>query len=208
MSKPIDFEELVKIVAERGRFERSITAIAGAPGSGKSTIAKQLVSRLNHNQAGSAAVLPMDGFHYDDAVLEPRGLLTIKGSPETFDIGGLHSILFRLHQNREDEIAAPVFDRKIEIARAGARIIDSKVRYLFVEGNYLLLKDPPWNALHSLFDTTVMLYVSGAELRRRLEQRWSALGDGDRKFKLEGNDLPNGQKVATCSIQAEFLIEN
>ena len=33
----------------------------------------------------SAAVVPMDGFHYDDAVLTAKGLRQRKGAPETFD---------------------------------------------------------------------------------------------------------------------------
>jgi pantothenate kinase len=37
---------------------------------------------------GSAAVVPMDGFHYDDAVLAGLGLSGRKGAPETFDFGG------------------------------------------------------------------------------------------------------------------------
>jgi pantothenate kinase len=97
-----------------------VVAIAGAPGSGKSTLAERLVSRLNECAERSAALLPMDGYHYDDRILIERGLRARKGAPETFDVLGLVHMLDRLRRNQEDEIAVPVFDRDLEISRAGA----------------------------------------------------------------------------------------
>ncbi len=45
--------------------KRYMVAVAGAPGSGKSTIAHNLFGALK--QAGETAiVVPMDGFHFDD----------------------------------------------------------------------------------------------------------------------------------------------
>ncbi|MFN4161414.1 MAG: zeta toxin family protein, partial [Stenotrophomonas sp.] len=62
---------------------RVIVAIAGAPGSGKSTLADKLAGKLNGRQPGLAAVLPMDGYHYDDLHLVPAGLRPRKGAPHT-----------------------------------------------------------------------------------------------------------------------------
>ena len=97
---------------------RVIVAVAGAPGSGKSTLADKLVGKLNARQPGLAAVLPMDGYHYDDLHLVPAGLRPTKGAPDTFDVGGLYHTLSRLRAADEDFVAVPVFDRSIEIARA------------------------------------------------------------------------------------------
>ena len=45
--------------------KRVIIALAGPPGSGKSTAAQQVVNLLNQDQPEPwAQVLPMDGFHY------------------------------------------------------------------------------------------------------------------------------------------------
>jgi len=52
-----------------------------------------------------------------------------------------------------------VFDRDLEIARAGARLIPASVDIVVVEGNYLLLREPPWDALKPHFDLTVMVDV-------------------------------------------------
>ena len=125
MSAPqqLDLAGILQVVRQRGQSERSLTAIAGAPGSGKSTLAEAVVARLNEEAPDSAAVLPMDGYHFDDRVLVSRGLRPRKGAPDTFDVAGFYHMLHRLKRNEEPEIAVPVFDRDLEIARAGARLI-------------------------------------------------------------------------------------
>jgi pantothenate kinase len=155
---------------------RQIIAIVGAPGSGKSTLAEQLISRLNENVEGCAALLPMDGYHYDDRVLIERGLRARKGTPETFDVIGLVHMLDRLRRDEEDEIAVPVFDCDLEISRAGARLIPRAVRALIVEGNYLLLDQEPWSCLRAMFDVTVAIDEPEDILRKRLIERWQSYG--------------------------------
>lgn len=204
--REIDLEELVEVLAERGRHGRHITAVAGPPGAGKSTIADSLAERLNMSEPGSAAVFPMDGYHFDDAVLHARGWRPRKGAPHTFDVGGFAAMLERLRANAEDEIAVPVFDRSIEISRNAARFIPQEVRHLICEGNYLLLDREPWTAL--TFDTTVFLDVPLDELERRLLERWAGLSPDDRRVKMEANDLPNAELVVGSSRPAEFVIRN
>ncbi|WP_422040863.1 nucleoside/nucleotide kinase family protein [Roseibium sp.] len=205
-SQDISVEDLAARIVDRGQTNRSITAVCGPPGAGKSTLSDELAAWLNEKDPGSAAVFPMDGYHYDDLILNARGWRPRKGAPHTFDVGGFRHMLMRLKQNEEDEIAVPVFDRSIEIARNSARVIPKTVRHLIVEGNYLLLDEAPWRDLGPLFDTTVFLSVPLAELERRLAERWQDLPEADRKAKLEENDLPNARKVAGGSLPAEFRI--
>lgn len=202
----VDIDSLKSIIAERGHNGRSITAVAGPPGAGKSTLAEALVEGLNADEPGSAAVFPMDGYHYDDMVLVPRGLRPRKGAPETFDVSGFAHMLGRLRENAEREIAVPVFDRSIEIARAGARMIPQSVRHLVVEGNYILLDQGDWRSLHRHYDTTVMIQVPEDELRRRLSERWKDLDPAAFAFKMDENDMPNGRLVRTGSVAAEFTV--
>lgn len=122
---------------------RQLVAIAGAPGSGKSTFATYLEGVLNKTNSGSAAIVPMDGFHFDDAVLGQQNASARKGAPFTFDIGGMAATLRRLKENVEPQVAVPVFDRSIEISRAGGRLIPQKTPIVLVEGNYRLLDIPP-----------------------------------------------------------------
>lgn len=185
---------------------RVLCAVAGAPGSGKSTLAERAVEILNANETGCAALLPMDGFHYDDLWLEPAGLRSRKGAPETFDVGGLYHALARLKARDEPDVAVPVFDRAIEIARAGARRIDRTARIIVAEGNYLLLDRAPWDRLAPLWDLTVMLEVPEDELRRRLTDRWGRLAPEEIAAKVDGNDLPNARVVRTESRPADLVL--
>jgi pantothenate kinase len=187
---------------------RLMVAIAGPPGAGKSSFAQALVEALNADATESAAVIAMDGFHYDDGLLEARGLRSRKGSPATFDVGGFRHLLLRLRARDEAEVAVPVFDRHLEIARAGARIVAARSRILVIEGNYLLLNQEPWRHLAPLFDLTVMLRFSRSILEHRLIQRWLCHGfsEAEARAKVLGNDLPNIDMVLEESRKADFDI--
>jgi pantothenate kinase len=186
---------------------RRIMAIAGAPGSGKSTTAQALQTGLARTHPGLSAILPMDGFHYDDAVLHDMGRRPWKGAPDTFDVGGLASVLDRLRTGAET-VAVPVFDRDLEISRGSARLITPGVRLILCEGNYLLLDSAPWDRLAACFDRTVMVDVPEPVLADRLRARWSHydLTEDQIRQKLEGNDLPNGRTVRTRSRPADLVL--
>lgn len=206
----IDLPGLADLLAARAAGGRVIAALAGAPGSGKSTAAEGLAGLLNARQPGMAAVLPMDGYHYDDLYLVPAGLRPRKGAPETFDVGGFRHMLQRLRARDEPFVAVPVFDRAIEIARAGARMIAADVPVIIAEGNYLLLQREPWAQLRPLFDVAVLLDVPEAVLQERLTARWQhyQLTPGEILDKLELNDLPNGRLVIEQSGGADFRLKN
>lgn len=205
--KQASIETIVGAIAKKGEAsERVIVAIAGPPGAGKSTMADAIAERLNEIQPGAAAVFPMDGYHYDDLLLVPRGMRPRKGAPETFDVPGFAHMLMRLRENREPEIAVPVFDRSLEIARSGARMIDRSVRFIIAEGNYLLLDEERWRDLHSYYDLTILIDEPEEVLKARLSDRWKDLSEEERAWKLDGNDLPNGRRVRDHSIVADYVI--
>ena len=187
---------------------RCIVAIAGPPASGKSTLATALAERLNEAEAGLCALLPMDGFHYDDEVLSPRGWLPRKGAPHTFDVGGYATALRRLRANEEESVAVPRFDRSIEIARAGAIVIERDVRLIITEGNYLLLDVAPWSTLRSSFDRTVLLVTDMATLEARNRQRWvdSDMDTPRIRAKLDSNDMPNARLVVNRSAEPDWVV--
>ena len=184
--------------------KRFIIAIAGAPGAGKSTISEQLRDLLPE---GSAVVVPMDGFHFDDVVLHQRGLRSRKGAPETFDYAGFEALLRRIRAI-EPEIAIPVFDRSMELSRAGASIIGADVKFILVEGNYLLLDEAPWSGLAPLFDFGIFIDVAREELERRLLQRWHEHGksDEDARAWVASNDMPNVDRVLKRRRAADLVI--
>jgi pantothenate kinase len=209
-SRRIDLDELRHVLLERAVGGRLIVALAGPPGSGKSTLSELLVESLNADVPGWAAVLPMDGFHYDDLYLTPAGLRPRKGAPDTFDVGGLEHALQRLRSRNADHVAVPIFDRQLEIARAGARLIPKATRIIVVEGNYLLLRREPWSGLSPLFDVTVLIETPDDVLRERLSARWRAynLTPDQIAEKLDGNDLQNARLVISESADPDFRIAN
>jgi len=194
-------QDILETIIDRSSgHQRFIIAIAGPPGSGKSTLSIQLAQKL-HN----AQVLQMDGFHYDNAVLDQLGLRARKGSPETFDYAGFAATLKRL-KDREPGVAIPVFDRTIDLARAGAAIIPQTTKFIVVEGNYLLLDEPPWTELAEYFDLTIFLDVPRPELHRRLMQRWLDLGRTREHAAhwVNTNDMPNVDRVVSARRPADL----
>lgn len=197
---PAELAQLIRVKAQgQGRY---LVALAGPPGAGKSTLAADLVTALGKG----AKAVPMDGFHYDDAVLIARGARDRKGAPDTFDVQGFLHLLRRLRT--EDEVAIPLFDRDLEISRAGADIVTAADRVLVVEGNYLLLNESPWPQTAPLFNLTVWIDVPESELDRRLLTRWAHYGKTPDQARawIDGNDMPNIRRVTQNSRPADVML--
>ncbi|OKH87995.1 nucleoside triphosphate hydrolase [Thalassospira sp. TSL5-1] len=204
----IDLDHIASLIAARqSGTSRMLVAIAGAPASGKSTLSERLHHHLGGDEAG-VAIFPMDGFHFDDAILRDRGDLARKGAPHTFDVGGFARYLRAIRDDNED-VFVPVFDRKLELSRGSARCIGLHHRLVLVEGNYLLLNQAPWHQLAPLFDLKLFLDVPVAVLEQRLIQRWLDHGfDAETASRraLE-NDIPNARVVQNQSVGADHIFQ-
>lgn len=190
---------LAGLIRDRAGAGRFIVALAGPPGAGKSTLSAALAGLVP-----ASRVVPMDGFHYDDAVLNARGLRSRKGAPETFDVEGFLVLMSRLRAG--GEVAIPIFDRTLELSRAAADVVTDADRVLLVEGNWLLLDEGRWRDL--AFDLSVWIEVPEAELDRRLTSRWAAHGKSPEAARawIDGNDLPNIRRCITASRRADITI--
>ena len=196
-------QDLAREITTRGAAaDRYIVGIAGPPGAGKSTIAEAIVKSIG----AGARVVPMDGFHFDNGVLDRLGLRARKGAPETFDALGFVHLMQRLRAG--NDAAIPVFDRETDLARAGADLVTGADKYLIVEGNYLLLDEQPWTALAPVFDLTVFIDVPERELDRRLLERWHRFGKtpADARHWIDSNDMPNIRRVSQGSRQADIVL--
>ena len=195
------------------RERRFILGIAGPPAAGKSTLAAALREALNEgaDPGGTgevATIAALDGFHFDDAVLNARGHRPRKGAPFTFDAAGYAAMLERLAAPSREAVAVPVFDRNLELSRAAAAVVETRHRIVITEGNYLLLDEDRWRAARDRLDLSVFLDVPFEELRRRLMDRW--LGHGytpeEAKEKTEANDLVNARLVLDASVEPDLRL--
>ncbi len=199
-------QALATEISNRATSGRCLVAIAGAPGSGKSTVSALLQTELKERHDLLTQIVPMDGFHFDNEILHRRDLLARKGAPQTFDVHGLENILMRLTAAPAVDVPVPVFDRELDLSRGSAREITGDTQVILVEGNYLLLDAPPWNVLKQYFGATVMIQCDEPVLRQRLMNRWLdlELSEEAARIKVEANDLPNAVTVMTQSLEADI----
>lgn len=189
---------------------RFILALAGAPGSGKSTVAELLVKAVGKAKPDlNCVVVPMDGFHLDNLVLDQFNLRARKGSPQTFDAYGYVNTISRIREDR-DTVWAPFFDRDMDLSRAGSIEVNLSNRLVITEGNYLLLDEEPWLQVSKLVDKTLLVDVAMPTLEKRLMQRWLDHGFSEEHAhrKVEENDLQNARYIVEHSLTSDWRLVN
>lgn len=193
-------DDLRRLRTGVGRF---VLGITGPPGAGKSHLAEEIGHRLG------APVAPMDGFHRANEDLAAAGLLALKGVPESFDAAGFVAKLRELRSEPPRDVPWPTYDRARQEVVPNGALIHAADGFVVVEGNYLLLDAPPWNAVRSLLDRVWYLDVPEAVLRPRLLQRH--LRDrsrADAARKVASTDLPNAVLIATSRHRADLVISD
>jgi pantothenate kinase len=178
---------------------RALLGLAGAPGAGKSTLARRLVAGVEERVgAGTAAYVPMDGFHLANTQLDRLGLRGRKGAPETFDVHGYVHLLRRLRAEREHPLYAPDFDRRLDEPVAAAIMVPGSVRLVVTEGNYLADDGPGWVEVRDLLDEMWYIDTPGRQRERRLLHRHVRGGrteDEARAF-ISASERPNAARAA------------
>ncbi len=210
-------EQLLGPIAEALKecppHNRLIVGVAGAPASGKSTLAAWLSEQINQAWSidSQSVVVPMDGFHLDNVVLEAQQLLAVKGAPKTFDVQGFIALLQRLAAGTSTSpVFFPEFDRSADIARSASNVVEQHHRVVIVEGNYLLLQHPLWTEIASLLSLSIFLDVPMATLEKRLIQRWLEHGLDPKAARARAlnNDIPNARLVVEESGDAHLVLKS
>ncbi|GIE99248.1 nucleoside/nucleotide kinase family protein [Paractinoplanes rishiriensis] len=186
---------------------RAVLGIAGAPAAGKTTLAEELVRALG--EAGvPVAHVPMDGFHLADVELERLGLRDRKGAPATFDALGYAALLRRLHEDRDDIVYAPGFERGLEQPIAGAIPIHRSARLVVTEGNYLLVDDPRWGTVRPQLDEVWYVDLDQEERLRRLIDRHVRFGkpEADAIAWATGTDEHNAEVIMATRDRADLVV--
>lgn len=168
-------------------------AIAGAPGSGKSSLALRLVNIINKlkNDSEYSILIPMDGYHFTQSQLREMGecgnvigdandtsdqwtsfddLMKRRGAPWTFDSAKLHQDLAAAKAARCGSF--PLYDRTISDPIQDQIHVTTQHKIVFCEGNYLLaFDDANWKELESVWDDAWLIDVPEPMLKERLVRR-------------------------------------
>ncbi|CAN0156043.1 unnamed protein product [Scytosiphon promiscuus] len=185
---------------QAGRQAQLWVAVAGAPGSGKTTLAAEVCRRV-HSAETPAVCIPMDGYHLYrrelDLLPDPSEAHRKRGAHWTFD--GTR-FLREIREARTSGAGSfPGFDHARGDPVESQWAVDPSHAVVLVEGNYLLLKGvDPWDAAGELFDETWAIRcppeVCGERVRKRHVQ--TGLGDQEALDRVKDNDLPNARLVS------------
>jgi pantothenate kinase len=216
--RPATEDELAALVERAAGLvrpgRRALLGITGAPGAGKTTLARSLVDALaaapppGCAEGEWVAHVPMDGFHLADVELRRLGRAGRKGAPDTFDAAGYAALLHRLQTDLDDVVYAPAFDREIEQPVAGSIPVRPGCRLVVSEGNYLLLDEPSWPRVRDCFDEVWFCDLDDAERRRRLVARHLRFGkspDAAHEW-VHGPDERNAELVRGYRDRAALVV--
>jgi pantothenate kinase len=204
-SQITDIDRLVsEIAALADRGGMAAVAIAGPPGSGKSTIAANLRVRIG----ARCCVVPMDGFHLDNDTLAARGLLSVKGAPDTFDLAGFTRLVDDLKSGVVRHF--PTFDRDADSVVERGGVVPDGASMLLFEGNYLLFDEDGWADLAGRWDASLWLEVPEDVLEDRLTRRWidQGMSKQDALARAQMNDLANARRVIQKALPATWVVAN
>ncbi|KAK8024988.1 P-loop containing nucleoside triphosphate hydrolase protein [Apiospora arundinis] len=218
----------VESLLERQRSNASgriLVALAGVPGSGKTTVSSALLLSLSKRGMSKqdVVVVPMDGFHYTKATLagfsNPDMAFRRRGAPFTFDADGLLDLMRALKtgpltgpDSEEHVFTAPSFDHAVQDPVPDDIRISSRSKIVIIEGNYTLLNEHPWNKMAELVDEKWFVDVPPEVAKERLVLRHLAAGiETSREaaaHRAEENDLPNGHLIRSKLLAPDVRVVN
>lgn len=202
-----------------------ILGLAGPPGAGKSTLASEVVQRVNKlwpQKASSfdsqvepmdvAIVLPMDGFHLYrsqlDAMENPEEAHARRGAPWTFNPELLLTCLKDLRE--QGSVYVPSFDHGIGDPVEDDIFVSLQHKVVIVEGNYLLLEEGVWGDVLSFFNEKWFIDVDiGAAMERVVKRHISTGRAPDvARWRVEYNDRPNAELIMKSKKNADLIIKS
>lgn len=228
-SQSLTMEDTYRALSERLRAKwaekkalgqaRLVVAIAGPPGSGKSTMASKVVEHVaRSDNAPSIVAVSADGFHLSRRALRAlpnaQHALARRGAPWTFDGEAAAELACRLRTDAgRRAVSAPTFDHALGDPVQNGVTIAPETEICIFEGNYLLSDEAPWSTIGDVVDDRWLVRVDVEVAKRRLAARHLAAGIEesmeDAVARAESNDLVNGEYVMAHSFgRHDVLIDS
>ncbi|KAM3272165.1 hypothetical protein ACQJBY_042397 [Aegilops geniculata] len=172
-----------------------IVGLAGPPGAGKSTVASEVVRRVNmrwsqkHAEDSSlnsdediATMLPMDGFHLYRSQLDAM----------------------------EGSVYAPSFDHGVGDPVENDIFVKPQHKIVIVEGNYLLLEEDVWREIRDMFDEKWFIDIAIDVSMQRVLQRHIGTGKEPdvATWRISYNDRPNAELIMESKKAADLVIRS
>ncbi|PKK73714.1 P-loop containing nucleoside triphosphate hydrolase protein [Rhizophagus irregularis] len=191
---------------------RFLIAIAGIPGSGKTTLAKNLEGYVNNFVGKQVAIsVSMDGYHYPRKILDTfpnvEEAYSRRGAHWTFDAEGLYQLVTSLRNpiNHQKIIDAPSFDHAIGDPIENDIKIFPSHRLVIFEGLYLHLKEPQiWKSIAVQMNELWFLQVDREIARKRIIKRHIESGISNDEeaavYRADNNDFLNADYILENSI--------
>jgi pantothenate kinase len=220
--------ETIRKQAKAHPKSRYLVAIAGIPGSGKTTIAQEVVYQLNQ-VTPKAVILSMDGFHLSRAALDqlpdPKEAHIRRGAPWTFDVNRFVFFVRQLRTWADDTplacpgsetwsdidiLRAPTFDHEAKDPVENGISVTPDASIIILEGNYLLLDEPGWQEIAELADYRIFVDTDPQEARGRLAQRHLRAGieetleEGYRR--VDSNDFLNAILIREKLLTPDMVL--
>lgn len=211
--KPLT-ERILSIVRSKeggSTKKKTVIAVAGVPGAGKTTLVSRLHEHL-HSDGISTQVLPQDGFHYYRSELaqfdDPEEAFRRRGAPFTFDAARFVATVRKLHG--DGPVLAPLFDHAVKDPVQDDITIDADTDVVLVEGNYVGLADEPWCQLEALVDELWLVQTSPDLVRERIVRRHLATGvaalEKEAIERADGSDWQNALYIMSHTRDPDVLI--
>jgi hypothetical protein len=131
--------EAIHTLDSLGEGKRLWIGLAGAPGSGKSTVGDAVIERIQQRGI-QAKVVPMDGWHYSQDEMHQKGHdMKRRGAPWTMNAEQMANDLQCAISKECCEVDLPVYSRETSNPVPNQIHVSCSDRIIIVEGLYVLL---------------------------------------------------------------------
>ncbi|KAH9902107.1 P-loop containing nucleoside triphosphate hydrolase protein [Xylariomycetidae sp. FL2044] len=193
------------------RQKRCLVALAGGPGSGKSTIAAAISDRVS-KQHVKCQTVSIEGFMKPQSQLS-EAQMRRRGAIETFD-GEAVLRMFKTLRERGPghELRAPSFDEEKRDPVPDDQLIEADTEAVIFEGIYMLADEPPWKEIEKLVDEKWYIHVRPELSRQRVADR--RVGKGICETKEEAlkqydeSDGLNNDYIGKHRVHTDVIIES